>query len=257
MEDGWPLPWGTALPDIETGLHWWPVAAVLVLLVMINVAANKALPGYYLFWTLGGSVIVLTLGLMDGSTWYDMGASPSTWISGLIWGVGAIMIVFVIYAVGSTWKKTQTAFHDQNIAGLSLPRLYWQSMVELPIGTVFFEEVAFRAVLWSMLARRYGVLWATILSSVAFGLWHILPSLDLHLRNARLNEVGGSGTWWARTVAIGGSIITTTIGGIIFCLLRIVSGSILPPMGLHWATNGWGYLFARRVAKKQRLANPD
>ena len=255
MDTGWPLPFGIALPDIEPGLKLWPVIAVLVLLIMINVAANKALPGYYLFWTLGGSVVVMALGIMDGSTWWDMGLAPSTWITGLIWGVGSILAIFLVYAVGSTWKKTRSAFHDQNIAGLSLPRLYWQSMVELPLGTVFFEEIAFRAVLWSMLARRYGVLWATILSSVAFGLWHILPSLDLHLRNASLNKVGGGG-WWAQTVAIGGAVLTTTIGGIVFCLLRIVSGSVLAPMGFHWSTNGWGYLFARRVARKHGLPPP-
>jgi membrane protease YdiL (CAAX protease family) len=252
MDDGWPLSWGMALPDIEQGLPFWPVAAVLVLLVMINVAANKAIPSYYLFWTLGGSVVIMALGLMDGSTWWDLGMAPSTWISGLIWGVGAILVVFLVYAIGSTWKRTQPAFGDQEISGLSLPRLYWKSMVELPLGTVFFEEIAFRAVLWSMLARRYGVVWATVWSSLAFGLWHILPSLDMHLRNASLAKVGG-GRWWARSLGIGGAVVTTTIGGIVFCLLRIVSGSILAPMGFHWATNGWGYIFARRVGRKQRL----
>jgi hypothetical protein len=29
--------------------------------------------------------------------------------------------------------------------------------------------------------------------------------------------------------------------------LRILSGSLFAPMGFHWATNGWGYLFARRI----------
>ncbi|MCH9816233.1 MAG: CPBP family intramembrane metalloprotease [Actinomycetia bacterium] len=251
MDDGWPFGWGVALPEMEPGLSPWPLVAVLVLLVMINVAANKALPGYYLFWALGGSVVVLMLGIMDGSTWRDLGMSPSTWLSGFMWGMATILLVFLIYAVGSTWKKTRSAFHDQNIAGLSKPRLFWQSMVELPIGTVLFEEIAFRAVLWSMLARRFGIINATIISSILFGLWHILPSLDLHLRHSAIGGVDAGG-WWSRTVAIGGSVITTTIGGIVFCLLRIVSGSLLAPMGLHWATNGWGYLFARRVAAKNR-----
>jgi membrane protease YdiL (CAAX protease family) len=250
MEDGWPWSWGVALPEIETGLSFYPVAAVIVLLLMINVAANKALPGYYLFWALGGSVVVTTLGLLDGSSLADLGLAHFTWVSGLIWGGATIALVFAIYAIGSTWRRTRDAFHDQNIAGLSLPKLFWQSLVELPFGTVLFEEIAFRAVLWSMLARRYGVVWATVWSSIAFGLWHILPSLDLHLRNTRLNQVGGDSNWWARTVGIGGSVLTTAIGGVLFCLLRIVSGSIFAPLGLHWATNGWGYLFARRAAKR-------
>ncbi|MFN8126487.1 MAG: type II CAAX endopeptidase family protein [Candidatus Nanopelagicales bacterium] len=245
----WLLDYGYALPQIEPGLKFWPVAAVIVLLVMINVAANKAVPGYYLFWALGGSVVVLALGLLDGCSWADLGLAPRTWFRGVVWGGVAILIVFAIYAVGTTWKRTRPAFHDQNIAGLSLPRLFWQSLVELPFGTVLFEEVAFRGVLWAMLARRYGVVWATVWSALLFGLWHILPSLDLHLRNERLGQVGGGGHR-ARITAIVGSVVTTAIGGLVFCLLRIGSGSLFAPMGLHWATNGWGYLFARRVSPK-------
>lgn len=249
MLDSWVAGWGHALPEVQPGLPIWPVVAVIVLLLMINVAANKAVPGYYLFWALGGSVVVLALGILDGCSWADLGLAPRTWFAGAVWGSVAIALVFTIYAVGSTWRRTRDAFRDQNIAGLSLTRLFWQSLVELPFGTVLFEEIAFRGVLWAMLARRYGVVWATVWSSVLFGLWHILPSLDLHLRHERLSQVGGGG-WWARTVAIVGSVVTTAIGGIVFCALRIGSGSLFAPMGLHWATNGWGYLFARRVASK-------
>lgn len=245
----WLTSWGHYLPDVEPGLPFWPVVAALVLMLMVNVAANKALPGYYLFWTLGGSVVVLTLGLLDGCTWADLGLAPHSWFRGAIWGGALVGLVFAIYAIGSSWKRTRGAFHDTNISGLSTPRLFWQSMVELPLGTVLFEEIAFRGVLWAMLARRYGIVWATVWSAILFGLWHILPSLDLHLRNDRLNSVGSEHR--ARALAIGGSVLTTAIGGLVFALLRIGSGSLLAPMGLHWATNGWGYLFARRVANKQ------
>jgi uncharacterized protein len=250
MLDSWLTQWGHAIPEYTPGLAHWPVIAVIVLMLMVNVAANKAVPGYYLFWTLGGSVVVLALGVLDDCTWADLGLAPGTWIRGAVWGAAAMAIIFTVYAVGSTWRRTRAAFHDTNIAGLSLTRLFWQALVELPFGTVLFEEIAFRGVLWAMLARRYGVLWATIWSSLLFGLWHILPSLDLHLRNERLAGVGGGG-WWARATAIGGSVITTMIGGIVFCVLRIMSGSLIAPMGLHWATNGWGYLFARRVASRR------
>ena len=124
MLEEWLTSWGIALPTIETGLPAWPVVAVIVLMLMINVAANKAVPGYYLFWTLGGSVVVLALGILDGCTWADLGLAPSTWFMGAVWGGGLMAGVFAVYAIGSTWKKTRAAFHDQNIAGLSLPRLF-------------------------------------------------------------------------------------------------------------------------------------
>ena len=85
MITDWLSGWGYALPDVQSGLAWWPVLAVVVLLIMINVAANKAVPGYYLFWTLGGSVVVLALGLLDGCTWSDLVLAPRTWVPGLVW----------------------------------------------------------------------------------------------------------------------------------------------------------------------------
>jgi membrane protease YdiL (CAAX protease family) len=247
MLDEWLTTWGRQIPEVVPSLPIWPVVAVIVLMLMVNVAAHKAVQDYYLFWTLGGSVVVLALGLLDGCTWGDLGLSPRTWIPGAIWGGAAMGIIFAVYAIGSSWRRTRGAFRDADIAGLSKPRLFWQSLVELPLGTVLFEEIAFRGVLWAMLARRYGVVWATVWSSLLFGLWHILPSLNLHERHERLGEVGGL---WGRLLGIVGSVVTTMIGGVLFSLLRIGSGSLLAPMGLHWSTNGWGYLFARRVASK-------
>ena len=112
-----------------------------------------------------------------------------------------------------------------------------------------FEEIAFRAVLWSMLARRMDVWQATLIAALLFGLWHILPSLDLHLRNPALSA--GKNSRVAQLTAIAGSVVTTSIGALVFTALRVVSGSILAPMGMHWATNGWGYLFARRVTARK------
>lgn len=234
-----------SLPQLTPGLPWWPVVAVLAMMLMVNVAANKALPSLYLFWAISGSIVVLALGRLDGCTWRDLGLSPGTWVPGLIWGIGAIVIIYTIYEIGSRLPRTRRAFADQNIAGMPKWKVYWRALVELPFGTVLFEEVAFRAVLWAMLARRMELLEATLITALLFGLWHILPSLDLHIRNPGLAQHHKPRV--AQAKAIVGSVITTALGGLLFSGLRIVSGSLFAPMGLHWATNGWGYLFARRV----------
>jgi hypothetical protein len=39
-------------------------------------------------------------------------------------------------------------------------------LIEVPLGTVLLEEIAFRAVLFSMLARRYGLIWAVVISQL-------------------------------------------------------------------------------------------
>ena len=39
-------------------------------------------------------------------------------------------------------------------------------------------------------------------------------------------------------------MLATAAAGLVFCWLRIRSGSLFASMGLHWATNGLGYLVA-------------
>jgi membrane protease YdiL (CAAX protease family) len=48
------------------------------------------------------------------------------------------------------------------------------------------------------------------------------------------------------------SVITTTIAGVLFALLRVFSGSVLAPMGMHWATNGIGYMFSWVIIRLRR-----
>ncbi len=233
------------IPAINTSLEWWPVAAVVVMILMVNVAAHKALKDLYLFWALGGSVVVLTIGVLDGTTWRDMGLAPATWIPGLVWGIGSIIGIYGIYEVGSRIPRFRGMFGDQSIVGMPKWRVYWEALVRLPFGTVLFEEVAFRAVLWAMMCRRIDWVHATWITALLFGLWHILGSLDLHERNPGL--AGSQIPRVAQAIGVTGAVVNTAIGGLIFTGLRVISGSLFAPMGFHWATNGWGYLFARRL----------
>jgi membrane protease YdiL (CAAX protease family) len=78
---------------------------------------------------------------------------------------------------------------------------------------------------------------------VLFGIWHVLPSIGTHEKNPALGSVVGSGLR-ANILTVAGSVLVTTVAGVIFALMRIVSGSVIAPMGLHWATNGLGYGFS-------------
>ena len=94
-----------------------------------------------------------------------------------------------------------------------------------------------------MLVRRFGLVWGLVISSVLFGLWHILPSIGTHEQNPALGSVVGEGRR-GNILAVALSVLTTTVAGVLFAGLRLVSGSVLAPMGLHWATNGLGYAFS-------------
>lgn len=244
------------MPEQVSGLAWWPLAVVLAVLVVINVVNNRVAPqSHYLLWAFGGSVVMLAIGLLDGNSWTDMGLGWTYLLSGLIWAAASIGLVTLVYVIGASIKKTRAAFHDERMSDLTGGRLAFQALIEVPFGTVLFEEIAFRAVLFSMLARRFGVGWAIVISAVVFGLWHVLPSLGTHEQNPALGSVVGSGTK-GNVLAVLASVVTTTIAGVVFAGMRILSGSVFAPMGLHWATNGLGYAFSwviiRNRGRRQR-----
>lgn len=239
-------------PEQVSGLPWWPVVLVIVALVAFNVVNNRVAPqDHYLLWAFGGSFGLLAIGVLDGNSWTDMGLGWGYIIPGLIWGVGSVAVVTIGYLLAATFRKGRDAMHDERVATLSGPRLMFQALVEVPFGTVLFEEIAFRAVLFSMLARRFGVVWAIVISSVLFGLWHILPSIGTHEQSAALGSVVGEGRR-GNILAVALSVLTTSIAGVVFAALRLVSGSVLAPMGLHWATNGMGYFFSWTIIRFRR-----
>jgi membrane protease YdiL (CAAX protease family) len=231
-------------PEQVAGLAWWPVAVAVALLVLLNVANNRLAPqSHYLLWCFGGSVLMLALGLLDGNSWTDMGLGIAYLIPGLIWAAICIGGVTAVYLIGSAWRRTRKAFHDERMTGLTGGRMVFQALVEVPFGTVVLEEVAFRAVLFSMLCRRYGLGWGIAFSALIFGLWHILPSIGTHEQNPALGSMVGEGRR-GNILAVALSVLTTAVAGVVFAALRLVSGSVLAPMGLHWATNGLGYAFS-------------
>ena len=239
-------------PEQVSGLAWWPIALVIVALIAFNIVNNRVAPqDHYLLWAFGGSFGLLAIGVLDGNSWTDMGLGWGYIIPGLIWGVGSVAVVTIGYLLAATFRKGRDAMHDERVAALSGPRLMFQALVEVPFGTVLFEEIAFRAVLFSMLARRFGVVPAIIISSVLFGLWHILPSIGTHEQSAALGSVVGEGRR-GNILAVALSVLTTSIAGVVFAGLRLVSGSVLAPMGLHWATNGMGYFFSWTIIRSRR-----
>lgn len=243
---------GWHVPELQSGLPWWPLLVVILALILVNVVNNRLAPqSHYFLWAIAGSVLFLAIGLLDGNSLQDMGLGFTYLLPGLIWAAISIGVVTAVYVIGSVFKKTRRAFHDERIRELSAGRLVFQALIEVPFGTVLFEEIAFRAVLFSMLARRFGVVTAIVISAFLFGIWHVLPSVGTHEQNPALGSVVGQGRR-GNILAILASVLTTTIAGAVFTLMRIVSGSVIAPMGLHWATNGLGYAFSWVLIRARR-----
>ncbi|MGK5684185.1 CPBP family intramembrane glutamic endopeptidase [Actinoplanes sp. URMC 104] len=222
------------------------LGAVVLILAAVNVADKF---GPHHTGLIVGPTIALLLVLIArraGLTWHDLGLSRRTLIPGLKYAVGAILAVAVVYAIGVALPLTRPAFHDVRYH-LHPGAALLTAFIVVPLGTVLLEEIAFRGVLLGLVNRHRGAVWASITSSVLFGLWHILPSLRLNSANQAVGAAFGSGAA-GRVLAVAGAVAFTAVAGLLLCELRRRSGSLLAAAALHWATNGLGLLVAAALA---------
>jgi membrane protease YdiL (CAAX protease family) len=97
-----------------------------------------------------------------------------------------------------------------------------------------------------LLDRGFGDLVATLASACLFGLWHVLPALDLARTHTSVRGAATAGPGRV-VITVLVTVGFTTIAGVVFAELRRRSGSLVAPIGRHWATNGLGVLAAARV----------
>ena len=189
------------------------------------------------------AALLLLVGRRAGLSWAELGLGLEALVRGLAWGAAAAAVVAAGYAVGVAVPATRALFRDTRYRvgpGSALAMAF----VTIPLSTVVFEEVAFRGVLWGLVAADHGPVWATGVSAALFGVWHVLPALDLLRTNEALRG-GAPASRRLRTVL--GTVAFTALAGLVFGVLRHRTGSLLAPALLHWATNGLGVLAAARV----------
>jgi uncharacterized protein len=187
--------------------------------------------------------LLLLLARRDGCSWRDLGLGARQSRTGLRWGAVLAGAVLVVDLVAVQLPLTREAFADTRATALSGAAVLWHVLVRIPLGTALLEEVAFRGVLYAMLARRSGVRVAIAGSSLLFGLWHVLPSIDLREANAAVADLVGTGPAGTALTVIG-AVLGAAIAGVALCELRRRSGSLLAPFVLHWALNGLGLVLA-------------
>jgi uncharacterized protein len=192
---------------------------------------------------LAAAGLLLLLARRDGCSWTDLGLGGRRLRPGLRWAAVLVAAVALGYAVAAALPATRQGFADSRAASLSAAALLWHVLVRIPFGTAVLEETAFRGVLYAMLARRRGVRAAIIGSSLLFGVWHVLPSIGLRDANAAIGNLVGPGlAGEGLTVTL--AVVGATLAGVALCELRRRSGSLLPPLAVHWTLNALGLVFA-------------
>ncbi|WP_415646445.1 lysostaphin resistance A-like protein [Stackebrandtia soli] len=219
------------------------LAAILAALVVVVLVNRHGPPHAGLLVEPLAALGLVLAARRHGVSWHDLGLSRRTWLRGLAVAGVAILAVALLYAIAVAWPLTRPMFLDTRYQ-LDMGKALLTALVFIPLGTVLMEEIVFRGVLLGVVGKRSKAL-AILTSSVLFGAWHILPSLNMG-GNQLIATIFGVG-FWATVAVVAAVVVFTGLAGWLMCEIRRRSGSLIATAGLHWATNGLAVLLTSAV----------
>jgi len=151
---------------------------------------------------------------------------PAAWRVILQAGAGALLVLVTRAPLGLRPPRVRAAMAERQPPA-SVPA--WL-LLQIPVGTVWAEEAAFRAALATAGSRAFGQPGGRLLQAMAFGLSHIA--------DAR-----------ATGAPVAGTVLVTGVAGWLFGWLADRSGSLAAPMLAHLAVNEAGAIAALTVRR--------
>jgi membrane protease YdiL (CAAX protease family) len=188
-----------------------------------------------------GLVLIATLHKLS---WTQLGLGHTSWVTGILWSLGIVLVVGAVIGIAGGIPRLHHLFADDRITQVTGAETTRKALLDIPFGTVLIEEFAFRGVMLALGMTVTSTPWAVVVTSALFGLWHVSPALEMH--ESHQSRTGGSWT----TVA--GTVVFTGLSGVGFAILRLYTGSLLPPAALHWAANGTGVVVGWFVHRRRR-----
>lgn len=219
------------------------IVVVVAALAVVNVTAHFAPTPVAVAAVPVGALVLVAFARARGVHWNDLGLGNVR--RGAKHGAAAAGLTLLVVAIAASVPLTQSAFLNERY-GVDVGATLLAALVVIPLQTVIPEELAFRGVLHANLSRRFGFRAVAVIGSVLFGLWHVASSLGLTIGNDGFSAVLGTGLF-GQIAGVMGAVAGTTVAGFVFTWLRHRGGSILAPIGLHWALNGAGALAALAV----------
>jgi uncharacterized protein len=232
-----------------------PAEAVgVAVLALHNVAVHRLLPAPAdAALNLVTAVGLTTFARRTGCSRSDLGVDPEDAGSGLRVGLGAAAVAGGAVALGATLPQTRLFFHDRRVSDVGHREAAYHLAVRIPVATALAEELLFRGALLALFRRRRSTATAVLWTSLLFGAWHVLPTID-HYQGNPVSDLAvdpGSG----RRLTVLGTTLSTAAAGGAFAWLRLRSGSVLAPTLAHVAVNVSAYLAGRRAVRRQAAAD--
>jgi len=127
-------------------------------------------------------------------------------------------------------SATHGGLHYPPIQSLSVHALLVRVLVEIPLLTALVEELLFRAYLYVRFAASTTL--CTLAGNVLiFTLWHLVVTLRTVTDTTYARDP------WLLALSYLGALGTTAIGGAVFAVVRLRTGSFLWSALAHWTTD--------------------
>lgn len=172
-----------------------------------------------------------------GAVWLFRSVDPARGLAAAVpWTLATVALCLALVGVARVSDRVAGWITDQRMAAMGRTEFWVHVLVRIPVFTVLTEEVLFRGVIWALLDRMGGDAVAWVGSSVAFGLGHVVVA-----RQQAMREGHHQGRWIVATV------VATGGAGLFLGWLRLRTGGIWAPVGVHAAVNMVLAVGARRA----------
>ena len=211
-------------------------AAACGVLAAYNNVTGPWQRGWYPLANLAAAGAAVAAARVSGLTPADLGLQRDGVRGGVRAAAGPAGALAVGWLALAAAPATRPALADQRVSGLTWPGLGYQVIIRIPVGTVLWEETAFRGVLQASLRRVLPGPAAVAVTSAVFGIWHIRPTVAA----LRVNRLATSRR--AELAGVAAAVAGTAAAGVVLSWLRNRSGSLAAPALLHLTANCGGAL---------------
>jgi membrane protease YdiL (CAAX protease family) len=214
----------------------WLLAALLVVFgnaMPPLIGGTARLPGGSWAFVVAGALVVgvsIAIARDAGLGRTELGIVGPLRYGALGAGLGATVALVAVFAIPLVAGITGRPLAYEPLRGLPASALALHVAFFLPLGDILPEEIAFRGALVGLLARATGLA-AIVVGGAAFALWHtaviVVTVADTTL--------GPPSPWFVP--AILGALLVVFVGGALFAVLRLRTGTVATTIGAHWAFN--------------------
>ena len=223
-------------------------------LIAHNLLVHRALrPPADAALNLASAVTLTAFALRTGCTPTELGLDRADLKRGVKTGSIAAAGFTAVIGIAAALPSTRRFFLDARLRGMSRRETLYHASLRIPVATALSEEVMFRSALHALFAREHSRRTTLTWTSLLFGLWHILPTLDTFEGNPASNIGHNPGR--ARLLAVLGITGATAGAGLFFSILRLRSRSVAAAVLPHAAINIGALVIGKTLVDRPRVGH--